>query len=133
MALKPLSNLFVALILIGCSFEKKEEINYEAEFNAIVSEFEQSSILDFKKEEIDTNTFIEKFILKLDKQKNVYLLEDISKIQESSTEENKVSYQLLREVVDLYYSRYEESLKLRRHYLNNYEFDYQKYHYYYNY
>ena len=74
MALKPLSNLFVALILIGCSFEKKEEINYEAEFNAIVSEFEQSSILDFKKEEIDTNTFIEKFILKLDKQKNVYLL-----------------------------------------------------------
>ncbi len=124
MALKPLSNLFVALILFGCSFEKKEEINYEAEFNAIVSEFEQSSILDFKKEEIDTNTFIEEFILKLDKQKNVYLQEDISKIQESSTEENKVSYQLLREVVDLYYARYEESLKLRRHYLNNYEFDY---------
>ena len=62
-------NLFIALILFGCSVDHEEKINYEAEFYSIVSEFEESSILDFKRKDIDTNKFVEQFITKLDKQK----------------------------------------------------------------
>ena len=57
MVLKQFFNLFIALILFGCSFEQEEKINYEAEFYSIVSEFEKSSILDFERKNIDRNTF----------------------------------------------------------------------------
>ena len=71
MVLRQFFNLFIALFLLSCSVDQEEEINYEAEFNSIVSKFEESSILNFKREDIDTNKFVEQFITKLDKQKNI--------------------------------------------------------------
>ena len=126
MALKPLFSLIFALFLFSCSFEKEEQINYEAEFNSIVSEFEKSSILNFDRKDIEKDTFLEQFITKLDKQKNTFLQEDLNKFRENSNNKIKSKYQQLKEVVDLYYQRYEESLKTRRQFLNNYEFNYNK-------
>ena len=126
MALKPLFSLIFALFLFSCSFEQEEQINYEAEFNSIVYEFEKSSILNFDRKDIEKDTFLEQFITKLDKQKNTFLQEDLNKFRENSNNKIKSKYQQLKEVVDLYYHRYEESLKTRRQFLNNYEFNYNK-------
>ena len=126
MALRRFFNLFVALILFGCSFEQDEKINYEAEFNSIVSEFEKSSILNFDRKDIDKEIFIEQFILKLDKQKNTFLQEDFNTFRETANNQTKSNYQQLKDVVDLYYLRYEEALKTRRQYLNNFDFNYNK-------
>ena len=126
MALKPLFSLIFALFLFSCSFEQEEQINYEAEFNSIVTEFEKSSILKFDRKDIEKDTFLEQFITKLDKQKNTFLQEDLNKFRENSNNKIKSKYQQLKEVVDLYYQRYEESLKTRRQFLNKYEFNYNK-------
>ena len=126
MALRRFFNLFVALILFGCSFEQDEKINYEAEFYSIVSEFEKSSILNFDRKDIDKEIFIEQFILKLDKQKNTFLQEDFNTFRETANNQTKSNYQQLKDVVDLYYLRYEEALKTRRQYLNNFDFNYNK-------
>ena len=126
MALKPFFSLIFALFLFSCSFEQEEQLNYEAEFNSIVSEFEKSSILNFDRKDIEKDTFLEQFITKLDKQKNTFLQEDLNKFKEDSNNKIKSNYQQLKEVVDLYYQRYEESLKTRRQYLNNFEFNYNK-------
>ena len=126
MALKPLFSLIFALFLFSCSFEQEEQINYEAEFNSILSEFEKSSILKFDRKDIEKDTFLEQFITKLDKQKSTFLQEDLNKFRENSDNKIKSKYQQLKEVVDLYYQRYEESLKTRRQFLNNYEFNYNK-------
>ena len=126
MALKPLFSLIFALFLFSCSFEQEEQINYEAEFNSILSEFEKSSILNFDRKDIEKDTFLEQFITKLDKQKSTFLQEDLNKFRENSNNKIKSKYQQLKEVVDLYYQRYEESLKTRRQFLNNYEFNYNK-------
>ncbi len=126
MALKPLFSLIFALFLFSCSFEQEEQINYEAEFNSILSEFEKSSILKFDRKDIEKDTFLEQFITKLDKQKSTFLQEDLNKFRENSNNKIKSKYQQLKEVVDLYYQRYEESLKTRRQFLNNYEFNYNK-------
>ena len=104
MALKTFFNLFVALILFSCSFEQDEKINYEAEFYSIVSEFEKSSILNFDRKDIDKEIFIEQFILKLDKQKNTFLLEDFNTFRETAKNQTKSNYQQLKDVVDLYRS-----------------------------
>ena len=126
MALKPLFSLIFALFLFSCSFEQEEQINYEAEFNSILTEFEKSSILNFDRKDIEKDTFLEQFITKLDKQKNTFLQEDLNKFRENSNNKIKSKYQQLKEVVDLYYQRYEESLKTRRQFLNKYEFNYNK-------
>ena len=126
MALKPFFSLIFALFLFSCSFEQEEQLNYEAEFNSIVSEFEKSSILNFDRKDIEKDTFLEQFITKLDKQKNTFLQEDLNKFRENSNNQTKPIYLKLKEVVDLYYLRYEESLKTRRQFLNNYEFNYNK-------
>jgi carboxyl-terminal processing protease len=126
MALRTFFNLFVAIILFSCSFEQDEKINYEAEFYSIVSEFEKSSILNFDRTDIDKEIFIEQFILKLDKQKNTFLQEDFNTFRETANNQTKSNYQQLKDVVDLYYLRYEEALKTRRQYLNNFDFNYNK-------
>jgi carboxyl-terminal processing protease len=126
MALRTFFNLFVAIILFSCSFEQDEKINYEAEFYSIVSEFEKSSILNFDRTDIDKEIFIEQFILKLDKQKNTFLQEDFNTFRETANNQTKSNYQQLKDVVDLYYLRYEEALKTRRKYLNNFDFNYNK-------
>ena len=124
MALKAFFNLLIALLLFSCSFEPKDKINYEAEFYSIVKEFEESSILNFDREDIDNKIFVEQFLLKLDKQKNIFIQEDLNKFKKSVGNQSALNYQLLKDVVDLYYSRYEESLKTRRHYLNSFEFNF---------
>ena len=83
MALKPFFSLIFTLFLFSCSFEQEEQINYEAEFNSIVSEFEKSSILNFDRKDIEKDTFLEQFITKLDKQKNTFLKEDLNKFIEN--------------------------------------------------
>ena len=123
MALKAFFNLLIALLLFSCSFEQEDKINYEAEFYSIVTEFEESSILDFDREDIDNNIFIEQFILKLDKQKNTFVQEDLNQFKQNIKNQPALNYQLLKDVVDLYYLRYEESLKTRRQYLNDFEFN----------
>ena len=124
MASKAFFNLLIALLLFSCSFEPKDKINYEAEFYSIVKEFEESSILNFDREDIDNKIFVEQFLLKLDKQKNIFVQEDLNKFKKSVGNQSALNYQLLKDVVDLYYSRYEESLKTRRHYLNSFEFNF---------
>ena len=126
MALKAFFNLLIALLLFSCSFEQEDKINYEAEFYSIVTEFEESSILDFDREDIDNNIFIEQFILKLDKQKNTFVQEDLNQFKQNIKNQPALNYQLLKDVVDLYYLRYEESLKKRRQYLNDFEFNFNK-------
>ena len=124
MALKPLFSLIFALFLFSCSFEQEEQINYEAEFNSIVSEFEKSSILSFEKKNIDRNTFTKEFILKLDKQKNIFLQEDFYSLIDNANKKPELDYQLLKEIVELYYKRYEESLEMRSEYLNSHKFNF---------
>ena len=126
MALKAFFNLLIALLLFSCSFEQEDKIDYKAEFYSIVTEFEESSILDFDREDIDNNIFIEQFILKLDKQKNTFVQEDLNQFKQNIKNQPAINYQLLKDVVDLYYLRYEESLKTRRHYLNDFEFNFNK-------
>jgi len=126
MALKAFFNLLIALLLFSCSFEQEDKINYEAEFYSIVTEFEESSILDFDREDIDNNIFIEQFILKLDKQKNTFVQEDLNQFKQNIKNQPALNYQLLKDVVDLYYLRYEESLNKRRQYLNDFEFNFNK-------
>ena len=126
MALKAFFNLLIALLLFSCSFEQEDKINYEAEFYSIVTEFEESSILDFDREDIDSNIFIEQFILKLDKQKNTFVQEDLNQLKQNIKNQPALNYQLLKDVVDLYYLRYEESLKTRKQYLNDFEFNFSK-------
>ena len=123
MALKAFFNLLIALLLFSCSFEQEDKIDYEAEFYSIVTEFEESSILDFDREDIDSNIFIEQFILKLDKQKNTFVQEDLNQFKQNIKNQPALNYQLLKDVVDLYYLRYEESLKTRRQYLKDFEFN----------
>jgi carboxyl-terminal processing protease len=126
MALKQFFNLFIALVLFSCSFEQEEKINYEDEFYSIVSEFERSSILNFDRKDIDKDIFIEQFTLKLDKQKNTFLQEDLNAFRKNRKNQTNSVYQELKDVIDLYYLRYEESLKTRRKYLNNFEFNFNK-------
>jgi len=126
MALKAFFNSLVALLLFSCSFEQEDKINYETEFYSIVTEFEESSILNFDRGDIDNNVFIEQFILKLDKQKNTFIQEDLDKFKQGFKNQSALNYHLLKDVVDLYYLRYEESLKTRRQYLNNFEFNFNK-------
>ena len=96
MALKPLFSLIFALFLFSCSFEQEEQINYEAEFNSILTEFEKSSILKFDRKDIEKDTFLEQFITKLDKQKNTFLQEDLNKFRENSNNKIKSNYEQLK-------------------------------------
>ena len=48
MALKAFFNLLIALLLFSCSFQQQDKIDYEAGFYSIVTEFEESSILNFR-------------------------------------------------------------------------------------
>ena len=124
MVSKRFSNLFIAIILFSCSFDQDEKIDYETEFYAIVSEFEKSSILSFEKKNIDRNSFTKEFILKLDKQKNIFLQEDFYSLIDNANKKTELDYQLLKEIVELYYKRYEESLEMRREYLNSHQFNF---------
>ena len=81
MVLKQCSKLFLLLLLLGCSDQNIEpDINYSNEFDSIINEFYESSILEFNKSDYLDKDFIKDFLKKLDPQKTVFIESDIKDI-----------------------------------------------------
>ena len=125
MALRLLSSFLLILILVSCSSDR-DRIDYESEFESIVVEFEKSSILNFDSSKLNEISFIEDFFHKLDKEKNTFLAEDISNFTSQKLDKDSYNYASLESIVELYYQRYQESLRDRRQLLNTYVFDFDK-------
>jgi carboxyl-terminal processing protease len=125
MASRLLSSFLLILILISCSTDK-DRIDYESEFESIVIEFEKSSILNFDRKQLYETSFIEDFFHKLDKEKTTFLAEDINKFKNENLDKGSYNYANLKSIVELYYQRYQESLKDRRQLLNTHSFDFNK-------
>jgi carboxyl-terminal processing protease len=125
MASRLLSSFLLILILISCSTDK-DRIDYESEFESIVIEFEKSSILNFDRKQLNETSFIEDFFHKLDKEKTTFLAEDINKFKNENLDKGSYNYANLKSIVELYYQRYQESLKDRRQLLNTHSFDFNK-------
>ncbi len=125
MALKLFSRALLVFVITSCSLER-DRFDYESEFKSIVLEFERSSILDFESTEVVGNDFLEKFLNKLDKQKTTFLNEDIEYLKSNEPDLNSFNYFNFKEAIDLYYGRYEESLKDRRKILNSYDLNFEK-------
>jgi len=125
MALKLFSRALLVFVITSCSIER-DRFDYESEFKSIVLEFERSSILDFESTEVVGSDFLEKFLNKLDKQKTTFLNEDIEYLRSNEPDQNSFNYFNFKEAIDLYYERYEESLKDRRKILNSYDLNFEK-------
>ena len=125
MALKLFSRALLVFVITSCSLER-DRFDYESEFKSIVLEFERSSILDFESTEVVGSDFLEKFLNKLDKQKTTFLNEDIEYLKSNEPDLNSFNYSNFKEAIDLYYERYEESLKDRRKILNSYDLNFEK-------
>ena len=125
MALKLFSRALLVFVITSCSLER-DRFDYESEFKSIVLEFERSSILDFESTEVVGSDFLEKFLNKLDKQKTTFLNEDIEYLRSNEPDQNSFNYFNFKEAIDLYYGRYEESLKDRRKILNSYDLNFEK-------
>ena len=125
MALRLLSSFLLILILISCSTHK-DRIDYESEFESIVIEFEKSSILNFDRKQLNETSFIEDFFHKLDKEKTTFLAEDIDRFKNQDLDKGSYNYANLKSIVELYYQRYQESLKDRKQLLNTHSFDFNK-------
>ena len=125
MASRLLSSFLLILILISCSTHE-DRIDYESEFESIVIEFEKSSILNFDRKQLNETSFIEDFFHKLDKEKTTFLAEDINKFKNQDLDKGSYNYANLKSIVELYYQRYQESLKDRRQLLNTHLFDFNK-------
>ena len=125
MALKLFSRAVLVFVITSCSLER-DRFDYESEFKSIVLEFERSSILDFESTEVVGSDFLEKFLNKLDKQKTTFLNEDIEYLKSNEPDLNSFNYFNFKEAIDLYYGRYEESLKDRRKILNSYDLNFEK-------
>ena len=125
MASRLLSSFLLILILISCSTDK-DRIDYESEFESIVIEFEKSSILNFDRKQLSETSFIEDFFHKLDKEKTTFLAEDINRFKNQDLDKGSYNYANLKSIVELYYQRYQESLKDRRQLLNTHSFDFNK-------
>ena len=125
MASRLLSSFLLILILISCSTHK-DRIDYESEFESIVIEFEKSSILNFDRKQLNETSFIEDFFHKLDKEKTTFLAEDIDRFKNQDLDKGSYNYANLKSIVELYYQRYQESLKDRKQLLNTHSFDFNK-------
>ena len=125
MALKLFSRALLVFVITSCSIER-DRFDYESEFKSIVLEFERSSILDFESTQVVGSDFLEKFLNKLDKQKTTFLNEDIEYLKSNEPDLNSFNYFNFKEAIDLYYGRYEESLKDRRKILNSYDLNFEK-------
>jgi len=125
MALKLFSRALLVFVITSCSLER-DRFDYESEFKSIVLEFERSSILDFESTEVVGSDFLEKFLNKLDKQKTTFLNEDIEYLKSNEPDLNSFNYFNFKEAINLYYERYEESLKDRRKILNSYDLNFEK-------
>ena len=125
MASRLFSSYLLLFLLIGCSVNE-DKIDYESEFQSIVIEFENSSILNFDQDQLSDFGFVEDFINKLDKQKTTFLQEDIEAFINTKVDTSPKNYWTLKNAVDLYYQRYKESLNDRRRILNTHVFNFEK-------
>ncbi|MAA92106.1 MAG: hypothetical protein CMQ57_01055, partial [Gammaproteobacteria bacterium] len=125
MASRLFSSYLLLFLLIGCSVNE-DKIDYESEFQSIVMEFENSSILNFDQDQLSDLGFVEDFINKLDKQKTTFLQEDIEAFINTKVDTSPKNYWTLKNAVDLYYQRYKESLNDRRRILNTHVFNFEK-------
>ena len=122
MALNQFSKAALLIVLVGCSYQPEDPIDYNQEFQSILTTFDNSSILDLDADEYVNNTLFLNFVNKLDSQKIHFLEEDLASFEDSQISRGNI-YQNLKEVIDIFYQRYEESLKKRRELLTNHNFD----------
>ena len=122
MALNQFSKALLLIVMVGCSYQPEDPIDYNQEFQSILTTFDNSSILDLNADEYINNTLFLNFVNKLDGQKIHFLEEDLASFEESQISRGNI-YQNLQAVIDIFYQRYEESLKKRRELLTNHNFD----------
>ena len=122
MALNQFSKALLLVVLVGCSYPPEDPIDYNQEFQSILTTFDNSSILDLNADEYVNNTLFLNFVNKLDSQKIHFLEEDLASFEDSQISRGNI-YQNLKAVIDIFYKRYEESLKKRRELLTNNNFD----------
>ena len=122
MALNQFSKALLLIVMVGCSYQPEDPIDYNQEFQSIITTFDNSSILDLNAEEYINNTLFLNFVSKLDGQKIHFLEEDLASFEDSQISRENI-YQNLKAVIDIFYKRYEESLKKRGELLTNHNFD----------
>ena len=122
MALNQFFKALLIIVLVGCSYQPEDPIDYNQEFQSILTTFDRSSILDLNADEYVNNKLFLNFVNKLDGQKIHFLEEDLASFEDSQISRENI-YQNLKEVIDIFYKRYEESLKKRRDLLTNHNFD----------
>jgi len=120
------SKLIALVFLFSCTTEQEPKINYEAEFNSIIYEFEKSSILEFDANKTINNDFLFTFIEKIDAQKTIFLQSDIEKLRGENLNSNSSQFQKISKIVSLYYDRYRESLEKRKRLLYTHKFNFEK-------
>ena len=113
MALNQFSKALLLVVLVGCSYQPEDPIDYNQEFQSILTTFDNSSILDLNADEYVNNTLFLNFVNKLDSQKIHFLEEDLASFEDSQISRGNI-YQNLKAVIDIFYKRYEESLKKKR-------------------
>ena len=119
------SKLLLLFFLFGCSNENTESnIDYSKEFDSIIKEFNQSSILEFNKSNYLNDAFISEFLEKLDPQKTVFIQDDINEIMNTEVSTNE--YLIFRKSVEKFYQRFNESISYRIKLLKSYSFDLSK-------
>jgi carboxyl-terminal processing protease len=122
MALNQFSKALLLIVMVGCSYQPEDPIDYNQEFQSILTTFDNSSILDLNADEYINKTLFLNFVNKLDGQKIHFLEEDLASFEESQISRENI-YQNLKAVIDIFYKRYEESLKKRGELLANHNFD----------
>lgn len=122
MALNQFSKVLLLIVMVGCSYQPEDPIDYNQEFQSILTTFDNSSILDLNADEYINNTLFLNFVNKLDGQKIHFLEEDLASFEDSHISRENI-YKNLKTVIDIFYKRYEESLKKRGQLLNNHNFD----------
>ena len=122
MALNQFSKAALLIVLVGCSYQPEDPIDYNQEFQSILTTFDNSSILDLNADEYVNNMLFLNFVNKLDGQKIHFLEEDLASFKDTQISRENI-FQNLKAVIDIFYQRYEESLKKRRELLTNHNFD----------
>ena len=122
MALNQFFKVLLIIVLVGCSYQPEDPIDYNQEFQSILTTFDKSTILDLNADEYVNNTLFLNFVNKLDGQKIHFFEEDLASFEDSQISRENI-YKNLKEVIDIFYKRYEESLKKRRDLLTNHNFD----------
>ena len=122
MALNQFSKALLLVVLVGCSYPPEDPIDYNQEFQSILTTFDNSSILDLNADEYVNNMLFLNFVNKLDGQKIHFLEEDLASFKDTQISRENI-FQNLKAVIDIFYQRYEESLKKRRELLTNHNFD----------